>query len=208
MKREPKNSRTLRRAAALIGAGIILGSLILSVPGVAQQAAKKGVEAKDAAKDGPLFSGFRQQVKDYVKLRGQLAGRLPKLSPESKPAEIDAHQVALTELLRTQRAGAKPGDIFTPAVSRHIRKTIREVFRGERLKELRQNVMTADTKGVPLAVNQPYPETKELLEMPPTLLLKLPELPKELQYRFVGRNLLLVDRGTRLILDYLPDALP
>lgn len=44
--------------------------------------------------------------------------------------------------------------------------------------------------------------------MPPTLLLNLPQLPKQVRYRFVGRNLLLVGRENGLIVDYLTGALP
>ncbi|MGI8731920.1 MAG: hypothetical protein ACR2LM_01275 [Pyrinomonadaceae bacterium] len=44
--------------------------------------------------------------------------------------------------------------------------------------------------------------------MPPTLLLKLPELPKEVKYRFVKRHLLLVDTDNGLIVDYMLNALP
>ncbi len=44
--------------------------------------------------------------------------------------------------------------------------------------------------------------------MPATLLLKLPTLPKELKYRYVNRNLLLVDSDNNMIVDYMIDALP
>jgi hypothetical protein len=57
-------------------------------------------------------------------------------------------------------------------------------------------------------VNYPYPEAKELVEMPPTLLLVLPPLPKQVRYRYVGKHMLLVDRENGLIIDYMLDALP
>jgi hypothetical protein len=57
-------------------------------------------------------------------------------------------------------------------------------------------------------VNAVYPEKSELLEMPPSLLLVLPQLPKQVRYRFVGTNLLLVDRENHLIIDYMANALP
>jgi hypothetical protein len=85
---------------------------------------------------------------------------------------------------------------------------IKREYSGEQLQELRKTVMEAETQGVPLRINYPYPESKELLEMPPTLLLKLPQLPKQLRYRFVGTNLLLVDRENGLIVDYMTSALP
>ena len=57
-------------------------------------------------------------------------------------------------------------------------------------------------------INYPYPETKELSQIPPTLLLKLPTLPKEVKYRFVGRHMLVVDTDNGLIVDYTLNALP
>jgi signal transduction protein with GAF and PtsI domain len=73
---------------------------------------------------------------------------------------------------------------------------------------LRETVFEAETKGVLIKVNAAYPEAKELVEMPPSLLLALPQLPKQVRYRFVGTNLLLVDRENNLIIDYMPKAVP
>ena len=110
--------------------------------------------------------------------------------------------------MRAARIGAKPGDAFKPDVAGYIRATIRKEFQGQERQKLRETVLEADTKGVPLRVNYTYPEAKELVEMPPTLLLKLPQLPKQVRYRFVGRNLLLVDRENGLIVDYMLNAVP
>ena len=56
--------------------------------------------------------------------------------------------------------------------------------------------------------NAAYPEDKELVQMPPPLLLALPQLPKDLRYRFIGRSLVLMDRDGALILDVMRNALP
>jgi hypothetical protein len=73
---------------------------------------------------------------------------------------------------------------------------------------VREEILEAETAGVPLKVNYTYPESKELVQVPPTLLLKLPQLPKQVKYRFVGRHLLLVDRENGLIVDYMLNAFP
>lgn len=151
---------------------------------------------------------FEEGVKAYVKLRESLEEKLPKLAKESTPEQIDAHKTAFEEAVRTARTGVKPGNLFTPEVSAHIRATIKNEFKGSERIELREEVLEADTKGVPLRVNYPYPETKELTQIPPTLLLKLPQLPKQMRYRFVGQNLLLVDRENGVIVDYMLNALP
>ncbi len=151
---------------------------------------------------------FEERLKQYIKVRREAQRKLPKLSSESQPAEIAAHARGLQANIMTARASAKPGEIFTTEVAGHIRSLIKDEFTGARLKALREDVLGSDVKGVPIRVNVLYPEAKELIEMPPTLLLKLPLLPKELTYRFVGRYLLLVDKEAMLIVDYMPSALP
>ena len=151
---------------------------------------------------------FQERVKDYAKLRESIEDKMPKLAKESTPEQIQAHKTEFEERVRSGRVGARAGQLFTPRIARYIRTTIKNEFTGKKRQELREAVLEADTKGIPLRVNYTYPESKELVEMPPTLLLKLPHLPKQLRYRFVGRNLLLVDRENGLIVDYMMNALP
>ena len=156
-----------------------------------------------------VADAFEKRVKDYVKLREDIEAKMPKLSKEAKPEEIETHKKQLQDSVRAARAGAKQGDIFTPDAATLVRSIIKEEFKGKDRVELRKAVLVeAEVKSVPLRVNYPYPEVKEQLEMPPTLLLKLPQLPKQIRYRFVGHNMLLVDRENGLIIDYMANALP
>lgn len=155
-----------------------------------------------------VLSAFNERIQEYLKLRGQVVSKLEKPSAKSDPKTIAVYQTRLEENLRTARANAKQGDLFTAEMAEHIRQVIRREFQGKRLEKLRKDVTEAQTQGVPLRVNYRYPQRKELVEMPPTLLLKLPALPRELRYRFVGSDMLLVDREAFLILDYMTDALP
>jgi hypothetical protein len=59
-----------------------------------------------------------------------------------------------------------------------------------------------------LQVNQAYPENVPLQSTPPTLLLNLPEPPDGLEYRIVGRDLILRDVEANTIVDFIPDAIP
>ena len=155
-----------------------------------------------------LVKVFNEKVKTYVSQREDVRKKLPTLSKDSTPEQIQAWQKSFADNLRTARANAKPGDLFVPAIAAYLRAIIKTEFKGTDRAELKKTVLTADTKRVPLKVNYPYPETKELTEMPPTLLLQLPQLPKEVKYRFVGRSLLLVDTDNGLIVDYMMNALP
>ena len=156
-----------------------------------------------------IVEAFENRAKVYVKMREALEEKMPKLSKEAKPEEIQAHKKQFQDRVRAARVGAKRGDVFTPEAAILIRAMIKDEFKGRERVELRDTVLKeSDTKAVPLRVNHPYPESQELLEMPPTLLLRLPQLPKQLRFRFVGHNLLLVDRENGLIVDYMTNALP
>jgi len=165
-------------------------------------------QSQISASDKQAITMFENRVKDYIKLRSKVKAKLPSLSKDSTPEQLEAYRKNFEESLRAARASATRGAIFTPAAGDYIRRTLKAEFKGKDRAELRAIVFEAETQGVPLRVNYPYPETKELTEMPPTLLLELPQLPKEVRYRFVGRNMLLVDRDNNLIIDYMVDALP
>lgn len=161
-----------------------------------------------SAADKSTIQAFENGVKDYVAQRNKLKENAPKLSKDSTPEQLQAYRTALEQSLRTARAGAKRGDLFRPETADYIRRTLKTEFQGQDRKELRDTVFETETQGVILKVNYPYAQTAELSEMPATLLAKLPQLPKEVRYRFVGRNMLLVDRESNVIIDFMPDALP
>jgi len=159
--------------------------------------------------DKETIKRYQDRVKEYVSLRSSLKAKAPKLAKDSTPEQIQAAETALVTLLRTSRAGAKPGDIFSPDIARYIRTTLKREFKPEEKKEIRKVVLENETNiPVTLKVNYPYPDPKEFVEMPATLLLKLPTLPKEVKYRYVKRTLLLVDADNNMIVDYMIDALP
>jgi len=61
---------------------------------------------------------------------------------------------------------------------------------------------------VPLEINGAYPDHVPLQTMPPSVLSNLPQLPKALEYRIVGRDLVLRDIDANMVVDFLPNALP
>ena len=95
-------------------------------------------------------------------------------------------------------------------MTERFRKIIRREFHGPEGRLARQTIRPDDPSKVivRLHVNDVFPEGIPLTTTPPTLLLKLPELPQELAYRFVGRDLTLKDTKARLIVDLIPNAIP
>jgi hypothetical protein len=187
-------------------AGLFVALSVCAAPTAAQTsvAAQPVVSPKHKA----AFAAFEARVKEYVGLRERIEGKMPKLSKGATPEQIEAHKDAFQAAVRAARASAKQGDIFMPELADDIREVIKSEMPARVKNEVRETVKESEVKSVPLRVNYPYPETQELLDMPPTLLLRLPQLPKQVKYRYVGRNLLLVDRENGLILDFMTDALP
>lgn len=155
------------------------------------------------------ISEFEIKAKAYSKLREGIESQLPKLPKDATAEQIETHKTIFQKAVQAAISNNKQGFIFTPDSAQLIRNIIKKEFTGKERTELKKFlIIEAETKGIPLKVNFPYPEAKEQLEMPPTLLLNLPQLPKQLRYRFVGNNLLLVDRENGLIIDYMINAVP
>ena len=152
---------------------------------------------------------FTDHVQAYVKMQKGLEASLPTLKPTMDAAQIVEHQHALARKIADARRNARQGDIFTHEVTERFRKIIRSAFHGPEGRLARRTIQQ-DTpfKVVVLRVNDVYPEGIPLTTTPPTLLLKLPELPQELAYRFVGRDLTLKDIKAGLIVDLIPNAIP
>ena len=190
--------------------GLLVAAVIVMSAGldVSKFKAQVPVRVQLTPQQKQLVKVFNDHVKTYLKQRNEVKGKLPKLPKESTPEQIHAYQVTFADAVRAVRAGATQGLIFNDAIADYFRTTIKREFKGADRAELRKTVLEADTKGVPVRINYPYPETKELTQIPPTLLLRLPQLPAEVKYRFVGRHLLLVDTDNTLIVDYMLNALP
>ncbi|HEX8339155.1 MAG TPA: metallophosphoesterase [Pyrinomonadaceae bacterium] len=199
----------MRKTALLIALVSVVCCLTLTPTSPFVFAQAQGSRVALSAAEQQMVSGFEKRVRDYADMRERLEARLPKLSKEAKPEEIERHKAAFQELVRSARPGAKQGDVFTPEAAAFIRAVIRDEYKGRERAELREEVLVeAENKAVPARVNYPYPETQELLEMSPTLLLRLPQLPKQVRYRFVRNNLFIVDRENGLIVDFMTDVLP
>ncbi len=66
-----------------------------------------------------------------------------------------------------------------------------------------------ENPGIPtLKVNERYPDTVPLSTIPPQVLEGLPKLPEEMEFRFVGNSLILMDVHAHTIADFVPHAFP
>jgi hypothetical protein len=140
-------------------------------------------------------------------LRKKEAGSTPR--PTKSPEKIVENQQDLATKITILRQDAKQGDIFTPEIAAYFRRQISATLAGPQGHKIRASLRHAEpVHTASLKVNQTYPHGIPLQSTPPTLLLNLPGLPKELEYRIVGHNLVLHDLGPNIIVDLVADAVP
>jgi hypothetical protein len=192
-----------------IGGPAIVSLSVLALVAGATFARQSAGTAKPRRADTG-FQSFMARVQDYVRLHKQAEATLPSLKPkEAQPEAIAAHQQALAKKIREARANAKARDIFTPASQPAFRRAVRNVFAAPQGSHVRATLAEgAPLVRVRLNVNDVYPDGTPQTTVPPTLLHELPKLPDEVEYRIVGRDLLLLDVRANLVVDVLRDLLP
>jgi hypothetical protein len=178
----------------------IFAAALLAVGGLAQAPPAPG------SNDTKLVADFRQRAQQYLDWRENTVGKSPP--PANSPAKIVAARHELANKVRVSRASAKQGELFTPEIADYFRHQIAATMNGRYGKQIRSSLRHSEPTEMNLQINQSYPENVPLQSTPPTLLLNLPELPKELEYRILGRELVLRDSDANIIVDYIPNALP
>jgi hypothetical protein len=198
-----------RRVERLI---VLSFAAALSVAPAAGAGTRQKAEAVPA-KGQPVNANARAladvhvRIAEYVVLHKKLEATIPDFSKEKTPEEIDRNHRALARLLQEARRGAKPGDIFTPPARTVIRKLLDKVFGGPDGASMRASIMDENPGSLRIAINARYPDSVPLTTMPPQVLGELPKLPDELEYRFLGDRLILMDVHSHTIVDLIDNAL-
>ena len=161
--------------------------------------------------DAKALATMNDRLRQYVDLHTKVERKLAKLPKEATPHQIDQNQRALEKLIRQARARAMPGDIFTPEARPVIKRLLAAVFGGPDGKQLKASIMDeaqAAPSAAKLTVNGRYPDIVPLTTIPPQVLQTLPKLTEDLEYRFIGSSLILLDVHAHVIADFIEDVLP
>jgi hypothetical protein len=163
--------------------------------------------AKTANPDAKLMTEFSAKVEEYVALRKKLEDHTP-LRKTADPKEILMAEGALAAKVRVARAGAKRGELFTPEIQALFRRLLNPATKGPDGREILAAIADdgPEPTHVPFQVNAIYPRNEPLST--PDILMSLPQLPTDIQYRFVGRHLILYDAKPNIIVDFMLNALP
>ena len=163
-----------------------------------------------AALEERVLRGFDAGINQYVRLHRRLERSLPPEHLFDDSEDMSMITDALHAALVDARPYAREGSIFTPAVayafSARLERAIESL--GRTPAEVWIAMNRGYMSGVPeIAVNDRFP-TIRYARVWPALVDALPALPDELEYRFVDRDLVIVDVHADLIVDILRDALP
>jgi len=181
---------------------------ILSLCAVLAAGAAAGAQPPAVNVDAQILAALSKRIHDYSDLHEKLERTLPPLSKDGPPAGVDAHQRALSTLLQKARPRAEHGDVFGPTARALIRRLLARALSGPDGAKLRGVIMEDNPGPLRVRVNGRLPDDAPRSTIPTQVLQMLPKLPEAVEYRFLGRRLLLVDTHALIVVDFVDDALP
>lgn len=170
----------------------------------------------DTVATGTGLAIFSDRVQRYVQIHNKAKELAPALEEKSTPEQISAYEEQLAAAIQRLRRNAKRGDVIPPVVKTELVSIIRGEMQGAGNKQSRETAKVGNPEmprstepaQVALRVNGKYPKNAPLTMMPASVLAKLPKLPAVLEYRFVGRDLILRDTIANIIVDYATQVAP
>ena len=179
--------------------GIVVGALSLAWTDARQPG---------ASADAAAIKQFDDAIAKYVALRQRLRSEVSGPVQNSSSSQVTNASDALAGAIERARQDARVGSIFNEPVATVIKRRIADTIRTEKLASVLADIDDDEKAGPPPKVHVRLPVSAQMATMPPSLLKVLPPLPKELEYRILGRDLVLRDVDASLILDYIPGAVP
>jgi len=158
--------------------------------------------------DAKALATMNDRVGEYIDLHRRIEATLPKLPDDATPQQIDRNQRLFEEKLRAARKGARAGDIFTAEARPVILRLLSAVFAGPDGKRLKASIMDENPKDLTHTINGRYPDSVPLSSVPPEVLQTMPKLSEDMEYRFIGDDLILLDTHAHVIADVIENALP
>ena len=195
MTQQTPRPRQSARSSSVTLLGATLVVLGMAVPALSQ-----------GDNDAAALLPFQTGVGEYLELHHRAEAAIPQVSIPTDAVSLYVIPTALRAKLQRARAGTGEGRIFTPRAARVFKRLITKATRGDYAALMTETHEDRDELGRAI-VNDRWPGTA-LTTMPPDLLAVLPPLPRELEYRFVHRDLVLWDVRADLIVDVLRDAIP
>jgi hypothetical protein len=200
------NSKLLANPAVIVPACAfaLIVTLFCGSPAIVSLNAAQ--EASSGERETAL-KGFTERVNAYVDFKKKIAQGLKDPKPGDRAtgaAEVVENTLAVR--IQEARKGAKPGDIFGDA-GPYFKRIIERDTRTRWVRDAYNAMQEVPSKS-PIEVNAVYPPKAALATVPPLILVNLPRLPDGLEYRFMGRDMILRDREANIVVDFIVGAVP
>jgi hypothetical protein len=188
---------------------VLLGTVlavVLASPSIAQTASTPQTDPQPTFRVqvwGYIAADFTTRVQSYFDLRSRLQEGVPPFRVTEDVSEIRRVRRALARKIQEARHGAQEGDIFSPDISRRFK----QVLAVEMNADVWAVIMDDNPGEFRHEINGIYPDGRPSSTVPGTILAALPVLPDGIEYRFLGRHLILLDARADVILDRIPYAL-
>lgn len=156
----------------------------------------------------PAEAAFQDAVARYLDLQKRLKNEVPTLRVAMEAAEISRASDILATAVQRSRRNARPGDIFNAELAKVITVRLRQQLAGVDIERFIASITDEPARFDRPGVHKRYPAASSMATTPMRVLEVLPPIPDALEYRFVGRALVLRDRDAAMIIDYIDDALP
>jgi hypothetical protein len=172
-------------------------------------AAASGFPRQTTGGEDPL-QHFQSAVDAYMALHEAVGRTTPprQITPDAEILRMTVD--ALAAGIRAARPSAKEGDIIDAPAAVVFRQRIRDTLRDRSCDLAEIAAAESDDEARPLAralVHDRFDWARGSY-MPGCVLNVLPVLPGQLQFRFVDRDLVIVDIDASLVVDVVPDVLP
>lgn len=199
------------RRLSLTVCGTALALTVWAAAAFAQTAASQTPKPRQDPKaadftvevDGLIVAEFSARISAYAELRRTLEEGLPGLVVTANHNEIRRAEEALARRIRLAREGYREGNIFTPAINAAFKQLLIGVSR----PGICAAILEDNPGHISYRTGRPYPRDEPLSTVPPSVLGVLPDLPDDVQYRFIEQHLILYDTRANMILDRIPNAI-
>ena len=192
---------TARRAAA----SIAILAVLLPCVGVTQtRPATVALPAQFHVQVwGEAGTAFTNRIENYYDLRARVQHQLPAVAVTDSVGQIRRSTRALATAIRVARPGAVEGEFFTVATGTEFKRVLALIT----TVGVCAAIMDDNPGRFTRAIDANYPSGRSLATAPGIILDRLPPLPDDIEFRFVGRHLILYDVRANTIIDRLPYAI-
>ena len=185
---------------------VLAAVMVISAPSPLWAAGPQGPTVTPA--EAAALKQFDAAIAEYMTMRRGLRGEVTGPVKNSTSTQLTDAADALAAAIQRARPMAKVGSVFSVPVATVFKRRIADAVRTGNLTAVLEEIDDEGSVNSPPKIYVRLPVSAQMATMPASLLAVLPPLPKDLEYRILGRYLVLRDVDASLIIDYIPDAVP